>query len=51
MREAIKDEALAAEAEEVEDADRDPAESRRAIREAVERRYTAPGSAAGADLR
>ncbi len=50
MREAIKDEALAGEAQEVEDADRDPAESRRAIREAVERRYTAPATT-GADLR
>jgi hypothetical protein len=50
MREAIKDEALAGEAEAVEDADGHPAESRRAIREAVERRYTAP-AATGADLR
>ncbi|MBV8593386.1 MAG: HAD-IIB family hydrolase [Caulobacteraceae bacterium] len=42
MREAIKDEDLAAEVQEIEDASGDPAETRRRVRDAVERRYTAP---------
>ena len=39
FREAIKDEELAAEAAEVERSAGDPAETRRRVREAVERRY------------
>lgn len=50
IREAIKDEDLAGEAERIEEAVRDPAESRRAMREAIERKYTAP-AAVGEDLR
>jgi HAD superfamily hydrolase (TIGR01484 family) len=43
FRDAIKDEALAAEAEEIQRRHRDdPAQSRARLREAVERRYTAP---------
>jgi hypothetical protein len=46
FRDAIKDEELAAEAAAVaEDRALDPAESRRRIREAVERRYTLPATA------
>ncbi len=44
IREAIKDEALAAEARQVEDEAADPAESRKAMREIIERSYTAPAS-------
>ena len=43
MREAIKDEELSAEAREAEDLV-DPVESRRRLREAIERRYTAPAA-------
>ena len=43
MREAIKDEELSAEARQAEDL-ADPAESRRRLREAIERRYTAPAA-------
>jgi phosphoglycolate phosphatase (TIGR01487 family) len=50
IREAIKDEDLAGEAERIEEGVRDPAESRRAMREAIERKYTAP-AAVGEDLR
>jgi hypothetical protein len=43
FRERIKDERLAVEAEEVEQSkDRSPAESRQAIRAAVEKHYTGP---------
>jgi hypothetical protein len=42
IREAIKDEELADEAERIEGAVRDPAESRKAMRKAIERKYTAP---------
>jgi HAD superfamily hydrolase (TIGR01484 family) len=42
MRDAIRDEALAAEVEQVERSHPDPAESRRRIRTLVEDRYTAP---------
>ena len=49
IREAIKDEGLAAEAEQIEAAPHAEA-SRKAMREAIERRYTAP-TATGADLR
>jgi len=46
VREAIKDEDLAAELEEIESRSaRDPAASRRSVREAIERKYTAPASA------
>ena len=48
FREAIKDEELAAEARAIEDAGGDPAESRKAMRGGIERRYTAPAKA-GAD--
>jgi hypothetical protein len=41
--------ALAAEAQKIEDAASDPGALRRALRDAIERRYTAP--AAGADFR
>jgi len=50
IREAIKDEDLADEAQGIEDAVADPAQSRRAMRESIERRYTAP-AATGADFR
>ena len=50
IREAIKDGARAGEAQQVENADHDPMESRHAIREAVGRRYTAP-AATGAVFR
>ena len=50
IREAIKDENLADEAERIEDDVPDLAESRKAMREAIERRYTAP-AAVGEDLR
>jgi HAD superfamily hydrolase (TIGR01484 family) len=42
FRKAIKDEALAADAEQVERHDRDPRSSRDKIRAAIEQRYTAP---------
>jgi hypothetical protein len=42
MREAIRDEALAAEVARVETAREDAAASRRRIRSLVEERYTAP---------
>ncbi len=48
IAEAIKDEELAAEARNVENAVRDPAASRRAMREAIERRHTALAKAAEA---
>ena len=44
IREAIKDEALADEARRVEDAAADAAASRKAMREIIERSYTAPAS-------
>ena len=44
IREAIKDEELADEAERIEKAVPDPAESRKAMREAIERKYTAPAA-------
>ena len=48
MSEAIKDEELSAEARQAENL-ADPVESRRRLREAIERRYTAPaGSPEGA---
>jgi len=48
MSEAIKDEELSAEARQAGELD-DPVESRRRLREAIERRYTAPaGSPEGA---
>jgi len=46
LREAIKDDDLADEARRIEEAVHDPAASRRAMREAIERRYTAPAGAA-----
>ena len=42
FREVIKDDALADEAAAVEDADLSPADSRARVRQAIERRYTAP---------
>ncbi|HZZ61155.1 MAG TPA: HAD-IIB family hydrolase [Roseiarcus sp.] len=42
IRDAIKDEELADEVRGVEDGDAEPSESRKRVREAVERRYTAP---------
>ena len=42
MREAIKDEELAAEIRHAEDSGLDAFETRRKVREAIERRYTAP---------
>jgi HAD superfamily hydrolase (TIGR01484 family) len=50
IREAIKDEDLASEAERIEDAAPDSAKSRKAMREAIERRYTGPATT-GSDLR
>jgi hypothetical protein len=45
-REAIKDDELAEELRRIEDHPaRDPAATRRSVREAIERRYTAPASA------
>ncbi len=44
MREVIKDEELAAEAERIENADDDPSHSRRVMRDVIERSYTAPAS-------
>jgi phosphoglycolate phosphatase (TIGR01487 family) len=46
IREAIKDEDLADEAARIEDGVRDAAESRKAMREAIERKYTAPAEKA-----
>jgi hypothetical protein len=51
MRDAIKDPELSEEVRQAEDLE-DPVESRRRVREAIERRYTAPAGAsesAGAD--
>ncbi len=48
IKDAIKDGALADEVRGVEDGDAAPAESRRRVREAVERRYTAPAQPSGA---
>jgi hypothetical protein len=46
VREAIKDDQLADEFEEIEgQPSRDPAATRRSVREAIERKYTAPASA------
>ena len=46
IRKAIKDEDLADELEQIESRSaRDPAASRRSVREAIERKYTAPASA------
>jgi Family of unknown function (DUF5752) len=46
VREAIKDDELAEELRGIEDRPaRDPAATRRSVREAIERRYTAPASA------
>ena len=46
MREAIKDEDLADEAEAIESAGADPAQSRKAMREAIERKHTATAAKA-----
>ena len=43
LRDSVKDEQLADEVAEVERNGADPAQARRQVREAVERRYTAPG--------
>jgi uncharacterized protein DUF5752 len=46
VREAIKDDQLAVELEQIEGQPaRDPQASRRSVREAIERKYTAPASA------
>jgi hypothetical protein len=46
VREAIKDEDLADELQEIEgQLERDPKATRRSVREAIERKYTAPASA------
>ena len=46
VREAIKDEELAEELQQIEDHPaRDPVATRRSVREAIERKYTAPASA------
>ncbi len=47
MREAIKDEELSAEIRQAEDSGSDTAETRRRVREAIERRYTAPAGLSG----
>ncbi|RBP08200.1 hypothetical protein DFR50_12645 [Roseiarcus fermentans] len=44
IHDAIKDDDLASEAERIEAAEADPARSRRAMRQAIERKYTAPAS-------
>jgi hypothetical protein len=44
MRDAIKDPELSEEVRQAEDLE-DPVESRRRVREAIERRYTAPAGA------
>jgi hypothetical protein len=46
--EAIKDEELSSEVREAEDHPSDPAETRRRVREAIERRYTAPATSPSA---
>ena len=46
VREAIKDDQLADELQQIEGAPvRDPGATRRSVREAIERKYTAPASA------
>jgi hypothetical protein len=42
LREAIKDDELAGEAEKIEESDLSPAESRARMREEIEERYTLP---------
>ncbi len=48
MKDAIKDDELADDVKSVEDGEADPSASRKRVRDAVERRYTAPAESANA---